>query len=152
MDRMVALATVLDRAGEPHVSYGGLHADGSPDSAASELVDFLHMANWSEFSLQELLALVRAAEAGTYQSPNERLPDWGVNDVNIWLAPPKVDPGTFCITNENTESEQHFRFQDFWEVLSCYKKLEQRTRDIGRASLVDNPIEAHCVIQCIRAL
>lgn len=152
MDRMVASATVLGGAEEPYVSYGGLNADGSPDQAASELIDFLHMASWSEFALQELLALVRQAEAGTYQSPNERLPDWGVNDVNIWLAPPKADRGAFCITNENTESEQHFRCQDFWEVLSCYKKLEQRTREMERVSLVGNPIDVPCVIQCIRAL
>lgn len=152
MDRMVASATVLVRFGEPYVSYRGLHADGSPDQAASELIDFLHMANWNEPALQELVALVREAEAGAYQSPNERLPDWGVNDVNIWLAPPKVDRGTFCITNENSETEQYFRFQDFWEVLSCYKKLEQRVRNMGKASLVSNPIEAPCEVQCIRVL
>jgi len=51
----------------------------------------------------ELEGFVLQAEAGQYVSPNLDLPDWGVNDVNIWLVAPMAKPGCVCITNENTD-------------------------------------------------
>lgn len=36
----------------------------------------------------ELESLVAEARNGDYMSPNAALPDWGVNDKNVWLTPP----------------------------------------------------------------
>ena len=60
--------------------------NGEVDKAVTDtLLDLIEQSFPHEDQLESLVAL---AEAGRYVSPNPALPDWGVNDTNIWLAAP----------------------------------------------------------------
>ncbi|MBU2410202.1 MAG: hypothetical protein KKC79_16325, partial [Gammaproteobacteria bacterium] len=58
--------------------------DGQVDSATTNtLLELVELSHPHEDQLEELVLL---AEADRYVSPNPALPDWGVNDINIWLG------------------------------------------------------------------
>jgi hypothetical protein len=139
--------------GHTRVCYGALDACGSLDVAATAtLVDLIYMAHWGEDSLRALKDLVSQAESGMYISPNPDLPDFGINDVNLWLAVPKPKPSTICVTNENTEftheagGEQYFSFQQFWHAMSCYERLAKVAVELGADRLVEGRVEMPCAV------
>ena len=93
---------------------------------------------------QTLEALVVQAKAGRYISPNPAMPDWGVNDINIWLAPPMAQPGHVCITNENTEyssdedhgNPQQFTYAQFHAALNHWREFRELMAREGKEHLV----------------
>lgn len=97
-----------------------------------------------------LEALVAEAEAGCYISPNPAMPDWGVNDINIWLAPPMALPGHVCITNENTEyssdrdhgNPQLFTYKQFHAALRHWREFQAVVAREGKNQLVGQRHEA----------
>lgn len=99
---------------------------------------------------QFLEALVAQAEAGRYISPNPDLPDWGVNDINIWLVPPMAQPGHVCITNENTEyssdeahgKPQQFTYAQFYAALKHWREFQALIALEGKDSLLGQRYEA----------
>src|SRR5687768_2719884 len=76
-------------------------AGGQLDEAVSHTL-LLLITESLHTSDAELEALVSEAEAGCYVSRDPSLPDWSVNDKNVWLGSPMAEPGHICISNENT--------------------------------------------------
>ena len=137
---------------ELHVAFSCIDKEGAPDEAVSAtLLDLIEMSCWAKSSRDELCELVRRAEAGQYISPNSQLPDFGFNDVNIWLAPPMAPSGMLTITNENTiyDSEsknlQHFTFSQFWTAFNFWQKVSTFVLEHGIAALQTHHLEAPLV-------
>lgn len=135
------------RIGEAHFHwiYYCLREDGSRDDAISwTLLDLIEIS-WLDH--EELSALVRRAEAGQYISPNPALPDWGYNDINIWLVEPMAPRGTVCVTNENTSYSsdaatlQRFTYEQFWHARECWARFIERIEFEGKEALVGKPIK-----------
>ncbi|NWB46394.1 hypothetical protein [Pseudomonas gingeri] len=82
-------------------------------SVTNTLLDIVSEMWWSQ--MQELEALFQIAEKGLYVPDNPDLPDWSINDKNIWLSPPDVDRGYILISNENVQnfSEEYGELQLF---------------------------------------
>lgn len=76
-------------------------ANGQLDPAVSHTL-LLLIAESVPPSDAGLEALVAQAEASRYVPRDPSLPDWGVNDKNVWLVGPMAEPGHICIANENT--------------------------------------------------
>ena len=137
--------------GRIHVYYSALNGDGTPDHAAdSTLLDLIDMAHWGSDMLDSLCSLVQQAESGGYVSADKARPDFGINDVNLWISEATCKPGTICITNENTiytldqSGAQLFAYSQFWQTLDCYKRLRAMALERGEAYLLVNPIQLTC--------
>lgn len=96
-----------------------------------------------------LEALVVQAEAGRYVPDDPSLPDWGVNDKNLWLVPPMAKPNHICIANENTEeysSEDgqppQFTYQQFHTALKHWREFREVMACEGKEKLVGRRYEA----------
>lgn len=124
------------------------HADGVPDEGLSlTLLMFLGQADARHDA--ELLALLAEAEAGRYVPDDPGLPDWGINDINLWLRPPQAHPGHICISNENTEycfdgeaGSQQFTFAQFRAALKHWREFEALLTRDGKAVWVGKRFEA----------
>jgi hypothetical protein len=134
--------------GSIHVAYVCFDHEHVVDNATSlTLLDLVQMAFWGQDSLNILCSLVRRAEAGEYVSPNKELPDFGVNDVNIWLNEPMALRGVICITNENTEYNcesanlQRFTFSQFWRALECWQDIQAHINLHGKSALLNQKLE-----------
>jgi hypothetical protein len=115
--------------------------NGEVDRAVTDtLLDLIEQSFPHEDQLESLVAL---AEAGRYVSPNPALPDWGVNDTNIWLAAPMAEPGHVCVSNENagdfsTEGgvPQLFTYQQFRAALNHWREFMALLSAEGKDKLV----------------
>jgi hypothetical protein len=121
---------------------------GQVDRAVTEtLLDLIEQSYPHE---NELESLVTLAESGNYVSPNLSLPDWGVNDTNIWLAPPMAKPGHVCIANENTGdfstedggAPQQFTYEQFRAALRHWREFVCLVKREGKQNLVGMRYEA----------
>lgn len=96
-----------------------------------------------------LESLVTQAETGCYVSPNPSMPDWGVNDINIWLVPPMARPSQVCVTNENTEyssdeeygQPQRFTFKQFHAALKHWRESQALIAREGKDKLLGQRFE-----------
>jgi len=77
-----------------------LDEDGEVSSAITNTVLDV-ISESGHRALQELNELIRFFESGGYAPRNPALPDWSVNDKNIWLVPPRAASGNICVSNEN---------------------------------------------------
>ena len=111
--------------------------DGQVDLAVTgtlcEFVSLLYPPADAEF--EDLLTQVKA---GTYQSANPLLADFGVNDVNVWFATRNQKDECIFISNENIPDYsidhgplQQFSIQEFHAVSACWKKFQQKIRENG---------------------
>ncbi len=115
--------------------------DGQVDRAITEtLLDLIEQSSPHE---DELDSLVMLAESGRYVSPNLSLPDWGVNDTNIWLVPPMAKPGHVCIANENSGDfstdggvPQQFSYEQFRVALKHWREFMSLVAKEGKQNLV----------------
>ena len=121
--------------------------NGQVDRAVSDtLLDLIQKSYPHEDQLE---ALVAQAEAGRYASPDPSLPDWGVNDTNIWLVAPMAQPGRVCIANENSGDyssdggePQHFTYEQFHAALNHWREFKQLIAQEGKESLTGRRYEA----------
>lgn len=98
----------------------------------------------------ELEALISRAERGRYVPRDPTLPDWGVNDKNVWLVPPMAKPGHICISNENTGDfsteegghPQQFTYEQFRAALKHWREFQQMMVREGKEKLVGRRYEA----------
>lgn len=98
----------------------------------------------------QLEALVAEAEAGRYVPRDPSLPDWGVNDKNVWLVPPMAKPGHICISNENTGEystdeggqPQQFTYEQFRAALKHWREFRELVAHEGKDNLVGRRHEA----------
>jgi hypothetical protein len=120
---------------------------GQVDRAVTDtLLDLIQQSYPHEDQLE---ALVVEAEAGRYTSPDPSLPDWGVNDTNIWLVVPMAQPGCMCIANENSShyssnrgEPQQFTYEQFYFALKHWREFKQLMAREGKAGLVGRRYEA----------
>lgn len=96
----------------------------------------------------ELLALLTEAEAGRYVPQNPNLPDYGINDNNLWLCPPYAEPGKVAISNENTpycfdgeEGAQQFTYAQFRAVLKHWREFQVLLARDGKTAWVGRRFE-----------
>lgn len=90
------------------------------------------------------------AEVGTYVSPDPSLPDWSVNDKNVWLVPPMAEPGHVCISNENAGDfsvsdggqAQQFTYEQFRAALKHWREFRDLMAREGKDKLVGRRCEA----------
>lgn len=123
-----------------------VHEDGNVDHSVSDtLLDLIQQSYPHEDQLE---ALVRQAEEGRYQSPDASLPDWGVNDTNIWLVAPMARPGHVCIANENSEAfsaeegePQQFTYHQFHAALKHWREFKQLMASEGKERLIGKRFE-----------
>lgn len=123
--------------------------DGQLDRAVSHTL-LLLIAESAPPSDAGLKALVAEAEAGRYIPKDPSLPDWSVNDKNVWLVEPMVDPGHLCISNENTEEysteeggqPQQFTYEQFRAALKHWREFQKLIAREGKEKLVGQRFEA----------
>lgn len=125
------------------------NADGQFEQAVSHTL-LLLISEASPASDAELEALVSEAEAGCYVPRDPSLPDWGVNDKNVWLVPPMAQSGHVCISNENKDEysteeggqPQQFTYEQFRAALKHWREFQQMIDRVGKDQLVDRRYEA----------
>ena len=124
-------------------------ADGQLDQAVSHTL-LLLITESPAAGNAELEALVSDAEAGCYVPREPSLPDWGVNDKNVWLVPPMAVPGHICISNENTGEysteeggqPQQFSYEQFHAALKHWREFRTLIDKEGKENLVGRRYEA----------
>jgi hypothetical protein len=125
-----------------------IDAEGQLDRAVTHtLLLLIQQAHPHE---AELESLVTVAESGRYASPNLKLPDWGVNDINLWLLAPMAQPGHVCISNENAGDysaddggqPQQFTFEQFRSALKHWREFKELIAKEGKDNLVGRRFEA----------
>jgi len=125
-----------------------LKEDGQPDPAISSTLLEL-IADSHGTSGEELKALIDQAEAGRYVPQDPSLPDWSVNDKNVWLISPMAELGHVCISNENNGDysvsdggqAQQFSYEQFRTALSHWESFKARMKASGMDSLVGQRYE-----------
>lgn len=98
----------------------------------------------------QLETLVAEAEAGRYVPRDPSLPDWGVNDKNVWLVAPIARLGHICIANENTDEysteeggqPQQFTYGQFRAALKHWREFRELMAREGKENLVGRRYEA----------
>ena len=124
-------------------------ADGQLDRAVSHTL-LLLIAESVPPSEAGLETLVEEAEAGRYVPRDPSLPDWGVNDKNVWLVAPMAEPGHICIANENTGEysteeggqPQQFTYTQFRAALKHWREFRELMAREGKENLVGRRYEA----------
>ena len=124
-------------------------ADGQLDQAVSHTL-LLLITESLPASDAELEALVSEAEAGCYVPREPSLPDWGVNDKNVWLVPPMAEPGHICISNEKTSEysteeggqPQQFTYEQFRAALKHWREFQELMTRESKDKLVGRRYEA----------
>ena len=123
--------------------------DGELDRAITQtLLSLIQEA--SSPSDEALEVLVSTAEAGRYAPRDPTLPDWGVNDKNVWLVEPMAKSGHICIANENTEEysteeggqPQQFSFAQFRAALKHWREFQALVASEGKDKLLGQRYEA----------
>lgn len=97
-----------------------------------------------------LEALINTSEAGAYTPADPDLPDWSVNDKNVWLTPPMALPGHIAISNEYsgdyavTEGgeAQQFTYTQFRAALKHWREFLALVERDGKEHWVGRRYEA----------
>lgn len=119
---------------------------GQVDRAITDtLLELIEQSYPHEDELERLVAL---AESGGYASPNLTLPDWGANDINIWLVPPMAKPDHVCISNENAGDfavdggePQQFTYEEFRLALKHWREFKDLIAREGKENLIGRRME-----------
>ena len=118
-----------------------LTANGELDQGITHtLLDLI--SELDEKLASELEMLVSAAERGTYKPQNPDLPDWGINDKNVWLVSPIANPPCLSISNElipdfscDDGEPQQFTRQQFRQVLAFWMEFQNIIRELGISNM-----------------
>jgi hypothetical protein len=96
----------------------------------------------------DLSELLTEAEAGTYKPADPDLPDWGLNDKNVWVVPPMTNKGTVRISNEHIEpysdeygEPQEFSIQQVRAVIQHWARFQAILAEKGKENLVGVKLE-----------
>lgn len=145
---MKLVAELWERGGHQYRLFYCSDMNGGIDNAVSDtLLSLIEMSSWGDGKpLKELDALVTAAEARKYISPNTNLPDYGFNDVNIWLDKPMAPENGICVTNENTTycsdgEPQNFTFQEYWQARSHWIDYLALLKQQGNDAMIGKKFE-----------
>lgn len=111
---------------------------------SNTLLDFIYLCAPDE-TLEQLIS---QAQAGKYSPANPNLPDWGINDVNLWLPTELTQQGLLKISNENTDQSEDscggvvFTFQEFWAAMEHWKLFLRKVETEGEYGMVNQPLVA----------
>jgi hypothetical protein len=116
------------------------------DALTLTLLDFVMQC---DDLLPKVDAVIKLHEAGEYSPQHPHLPDWGINDINLWLRHPMAEPGHVCITNENTDyssDEEHgqpqqFTYAQFRAAMNHWRAFQELVAKHGKESLVGQRFE-----------
>ena len=123
------LAEVVKTPNETiHVNFVVNNADGSIDAPTTNtLLEFIQEAH---NHLHEIESLLESSIIDKPVSQWPYMPNWGINDINLWLNSPSSMDGYLCITNENTlyHSDeggfpQEFTFEQFHTALNHWRSF-----------------------------
>lgn len=125
-----------------------LGADGQLDRSVSHTL-LLLISEALPPSDVGLEALVAEAEASRYIPRDPSLPDWGVNDKNVWLVPPMAQSDHICVSNENTDEystedggqPQQFTYEQFRVALKHWREFRELVAREGKGKLVGRRYE-----------
>lgn len=148
MQKLIAEIGVL-KGGMLHSMFYCHSADGQPNFAVTHTLLSLIEESMPP-SDAALEALVAEAQAGRYIPRDPSLPDWGVNDKNLWLVPPMAESGHICISNENTGDysteeggqPQQFTYEQFRVALKHWREFRELMAREGKVNLVGRRYEA----------
>jgi hypothetical protein len=121
--------------------------DGAVDRAITDtLLDLIEQSFPDEDHLDRLIAL---GESGAYVSPDKFLPDWGVNDINLWLVAPMAQLGHICVSNENVGDysvsdggqAQQFTYEQFRVAMKHWRQFRELIAKEGKENLVGRRFE-----------
>ena len=127
-----------------------LREDGEVDRAVTDtLCDFVsHLFPPADSEIEALINLVRE---GKYVPDNPLLADFGVNDINVFVAPHAQKDG-ICISNENIPEysveegqPQQFSISQFQAVLMSWRKFGQIIQERGGENIVGHKFETFVV-------
>lgn len=148
MRKLIAEVGVLN-GGMLHSMFYCHNADGQLDCALTHTLLSLVEESMPPSDAQ-LESLIAEAEAGRYVPQDPSLPDWGVNDKNVWLVAPMAVPGHICISNENTGDysteeggqPQQFTYEQFRAALKHWREFRELMAREGKDKLVGRRYEA----------
>lgn len=124
-----------------------IESDGNVNRAVTDTLLSL-VTELNDKMMDELEALVSASEVGTYRPVDPDLPDWGINDKNVWLMPPKAKPGCLCVSNEyvpdysdDDGEPQQFTRQQFRQALAHWKSFQKLIQERGLPNMIGHRVE-----------
>jgi len=128
--------------------------DGQLDRAVSHTLLML-IAESIQPSDFELEALIAEAEAGHYVPHDPSLPDWNVNDKNVWVVEPMAKVGHICISNEYLDEysseeggcPQQFTYNQFRAALKHWRGFLELSAREGKQKMVGRRCEAEFPIE-----
>ena len=145
---MRRLVAEISARAEIPVFYCLNEADELDRSVSWTLLDLL-AESWPPDD-DQLEALISRAERSRYVPRDPSLPDWGVNDKNVWLVAPMAKPGHICISNENTAEysteeggqPQQFTYEQVRVALKHWREFRELMASVGKDKLVGRRYEA----------
>lgn len=122
--------------------------DGELDRATAQTLLSLIQESASP-SDESLDILISTAAEGRYAPRDPDLPDWSVNDKNVWLVEPLAAPGHICISNENTGEysteeggqPQQFTYEQFRAALKHWREFRELMAREGKEKLLGQRYE-----------
>lgn len=145
---MKIVAEVFKLAGGSLIpQFYGLRDDGGVDRGVSDtLLDLISESSSAE--LHKLDSLLNQVELGRYQPANTALPDWSSNDKNIWMTPPRAQPGTIVVSNENVPQltvddgqPQRFSIVFAREAIQHWLRFQRQIANSGAETLIGSRYE-----------
>lgn len=125
----------------------GLRDDGSVDRAVTDtLLDLISESLPEE--LQKMDSLLNQVELGRYRPANTELPDWSSNDKNVWMMPPRAEPGAIVVSNENAPQftsddgqPQRFSISSARGAIQHWLRFQQQIASMGAGNLIGQRFE-----------
>jgi hypothetical protein len=135
--------------GRPVPEFYCSRVDATVDQGVTETLFALIQEQPVDIS-EKLQALVAEAEAGRYTPKNPDLPDWSINNKDVWLTPPMAKPGHIAISNEYTEDfsvweggeAQQFTYAQFRAALKHWREFLALVEKEGKENWVGRRYEA----------
>lgn len=99
-----------------------------------------------------VIDLLASHEAGTYHPEHPEWADFGINDINLWIREPFVEPGHVLIANENTSdyseeygTPQRFTVSQFRQVMAFWEEFLAMVAEKGKEALIGQKFEREIV-------
>ena len=116
--------------------------NGAEERAVTDtLLDLVYES--SPRTTADLSELLNEAEAGTYKPIDPNLPDWGLNDKNVWFVLAVAEKVIVRISNENIEpysdeygQPQEFSIQQVRAVFQHWVRFQAILAEKGKENLM----------------
>jgi hypothetical protein len=125
----------------------GLNDDGSEcEEVTATLLSFVEELHPNEDDFERV---IREVEAGAHSLQNPEVPDFYVNEICVWLRPPRAGSGELVISNEyvpavsSTEGgvPQRFSMVQFSRALEFWNEFKKRVSEDGAEYWIGRRLE-----------